>query len=472
MQVPQTREGQALTHCIRLRDQLTQDGIYRSLEELTWRIAPEPFWLTREEYTFIKELGNHLLTFYSSLNKLYFESLKERQPPWISRYLDQGKPDPVITHGQMNRFKQHLPGIIRPDLIPTDQGFIATELDSVPGGIGLTGNLSARYSELGYPVAAGSEGMVNGFAQMIRDISALPGNSCLAIIVSDESGSYRPEMHWLGKRLNDVALCTTVIEPDDIRFTEGGLHVSFDERTVPVDVVYRFFELFDLKNIPKFEHVFDSAKKKKVMITPPLKAYLEEKMAFALFHHPALEPFWKDELDSEAFPLLKKLIPPTWILDPQPVPSHAVIPDLFIQGRPLMNWQELAGITQKERQLVIKPSGFSELAWGSRGVVVGHDLPQQEWSATLDRALTSFPTQPYIIQRFFKGRKYSIFYYDDSTKDLKPMTGRVRLSPYYFVYQGKAELGGILATLCPLDKKLLHGMADAVMVPCAVKNQN
>jgi len=30
------------------------------------------------------------------------------------------------------------------------------------------------------------------------------------------------------------------------------------------------------------------------------------------------------------------------------------------------------------------------------------------------------------------------------------------------------ELGGILATVCPLDKKLIHGMREAVMVPCAL----
>ncbi len=47
------------------------------------------------------------------------------------------------------------------------------------------------------------------------------------------------------------------------------------------------------------------------------------------------------------------------------------------------------------------------------------------------------------------------------------MAGRARLSPYYFVTGGKVELAGILATICPADKKVIHGMKDAVMVPCA-----
>ena len=47
------------------------------------------------------------------------------------------------------------------------------------------------------------------------------------------------------------------------------------------------------------------------------------------------------------------------------------------------------------------------------------------------------------------------------------MRGRVRLCPYYFVSDGNTKLGGILATIVPADKKLIHGMRDAILVPCA-----
>ncbi|HLB94616.1 MAG TPA: hypothetical protein VJK28_00405, partial [Nitrospiria bacterium] len=111
-----------------------------------------------------------------------------------------------------------------------------------------------------------------------------------------------------------------------------------------------------------------------------------------------------------------------------------------------------------------------ELAWGSHGVLVGHDLPQSEWAQALEKALASFSERPYVLQRFYKGKKYTVSYYDEAAHDMKIMPGRARLSPYYFVHDGKAELGGILATVCPLDKKLLHGMPEAIMVPCAVRN--
>ncbi len=49
------------------------------------------------------------------------------------------------------------------------------------------------------------------------------------------------------------------------------------------------------------------------------------------------------------------------------------------------------------------------------------------------------------------------------------MPARVRLCPYYFVYDGEARLGGILATAVSLDKKIIHGMSEAVMAPVAVR---
>ena len=52
------------------------------------------------------------------------------------------------------------------------------------------------------------------------------------------------------------------------------------------------------------------------------------------------------------------------------------------------------------------------------------------------------------------------------------MKARVRLCPYYFIPQGteQVHLAGVLATVCPADKKILHGMKDAIMLPCVAAN--
>ncbi|TAJ98640.1 MAG: hypothetical protein EPO39_17740 [Candidatus Manganitrophaceae bacterium] len=455
-----------------IRGTLIQEGLFKP-EGATaagndlWRIATEPYWITKEELDFLETLGNQLLSFYQAANRLYLDSVHGKVPHWVADYLDQGKPETVVEYGRMNRFKQDLPGIIRPDLIPTEEGMIATELDAVPGGMGLTAGLSVVYAGQGELPVGSTDGMVAGFEWMIRS-QAAEENPLLAIIVSDESKDYRPEMEWLGRALNRRGLRTRVLHPREVHFTEEGLWADMEGKRERIDILYRFFELFDLKNIPKSELILYAAKKKLVALTPPPKAFLEEKSLFALFHHPVLKEFWLRHLGEATVAQLRRIFPKTWIIDPREVPPHAIIPDLTLEGQPVTDFRQLGGATQKERQLIIKPSGFSELAWGSRGVVAGHDHPEEEWKGAIDRALQSFPTTPYILQKFHKGRKGMVRYYDFEGERVVSMEGRARLSPYYFVDGKEAKLGGILATVVSTEKKLIHGMVDAVIAPCAV----
>jgi hypothetical protein len=465
--------AEGIEKCRAVRGSLIEEGLYRpdagsEAGNNLWRIATAPFAITKEELGFLEQLGNQLLSFYQAANRLYLDSVHGRAPGWVAGYLDQGKPEGVIEYGRMNRFKQELPGIIRPDLIPTEEGMVATELDAVPGGIGLTAALSAAYLTQGaLPVGEGDR-MVAGFERMIRS-QAAQENPFLAIVVSDESKEYRPEMEWLGRALNRRGLRTGVVHPREVTFSEEGLWIGEEGKRTRIDILYRFFELFDLKNIPKSELILYAAKKKQVVLTPPPKAFLEEKSLFALFHHPALREFWLRHLGEKTTAQLRKLFPKTWIIDPREVPPHAVIPDLALEDRPVTDFRQLGGATQKERQLIIKPSGFSELAWGSRGVIAGHDHPEEAWKAAIDKALQSFPTTPYILQKFHKGKKVRVDYCDFEEGRTIQMEGRVRLSPYYFVDGKEARLGGILATVVSTEKKLIHGMVDAVMAPCSVK---
>lgn len=460
--------------CLFINDTTPKGGLFTGKREeihpqcnTSWRISPEPFWISQELLDYLEELGNHLLAFYQACNTLYSQSWREIEPRWISEYLEIGKPENVIDYGRMNRFKSDLPMVIRPDILLTKDGKFATELDSIPGGMGFTGNLCQQYSRLGYDIVGGKDGMIEGFAEMIRGISKVDMPT-LTIVVSDESEDYRDEMKWLGKMLNKHGLVTYVVEPWEVTFTENGLLIQVDGVDVPIDVLYRFFELFDLKNIPKTELMIYSMKKRDVIITPPLKSYLEEKMLMAFLHHPVLESFWKNELGEESFDFLRDLFPKTWILDARDIPPNTIIPGLFIDDTPVNNWMDLIPTTKKQRMFALKPSGFSELAWGSKGVFIGHDLSEDDWTEALETALSSFETNPYVLQEFHKGSHHRVEYYDFDSDSMKQMRGRVRLCPYYFVVDDQAKLSGILATICPLNKKLIHGMVDAVMVPCGI----
>ncbi|GIT78145.1 MAG: hypothetical protein Ct9H300mP32_5270 [Verrucomicrobiota bacterium] len=84
------------------------------------------------------------------------------------------------------------------------------------------------------------------------------------------------------------------------------------------DAVYRFFELFDLPNVPAAELLFATAADKRISVTPPPKAFLEEKMLFALFHNRNLAETWRQQLGESFKRTLESLLPQTWVIDPAP----------------------------------------------------------------------------------------------------------------------------------------------------------
>ncbi len=74
-----------------------------------------------------------------------------------------------------------------------------------------------------------------------------------------------------------------------------------------------------------------------------------------------------------------RLVPYTWLVDPAPLPPHGAIPELN-----LTDWRQLKTLSQKERELILKVSGFSADAWGARGVYLGSDLSHADWAAAVD----------------------------------------------------------------------------------------
>lgn len=434
-----------------------------------FRISPEPIFIDRKLYEEIEALGPRLLAFYEAANRLYLQSVRGSQPDWVRDYLERGKSETVLDYQKMRRFRTSLPVIIRPDVIPTDDGLVVSELDSVPGGFGLLAALSRQYARLGYDLVGGADGIVQGFWRAVSGLAEGKEDPLVAVVVSDESDSYRGEMQWLTDALRESGRRAATVHPRDLSFDEEGLYIPDERGRERIDVLYRFFELFDLKNIPKIDLILYAVRKELVRATPPIKSHLEEKLLMALLHHGSLRPFWLEHLGQENYEALRRIFPMSWVMDARPLPPHAVIPGLEIGGRPVVDWTQLKAATQKERELVIKPSGYSPAAWGSRGVRIGHDLSQEEWAQGVDEALASFPTTPHVLQRFHKGRRFDVRYYDFGAREVKPMPSRLRLCPYYFVYDGETHLGGILATAVSLEKKIIHGMSEAVMAPVAVR---
>src|SRR5690606_3208518 len=169
-----------------IREYLVQQGLFGLDTEDVWRLPCRQFPISKEQAGLLEELGQYILAFYQGLNNLYLDSVKGREPRWVQEYLDLGKPHDLLAFGRMNRFKDHLPGVIRPDLILTETGLALTELDSVPGGMGLTGSLSRAYEAEVHEVWQTAEGLVKGFSCMLHTLVQRQAPS-LAFLGSDDA---------------------------------------------------------------------------------------------------------------------------------------------------------------------------------------------------------------------------------------------------------------------------------------------
>ncbi len=437
-----------------IRQQLPTSGLFAGH---SWRISPYPFPLGKKLTKDLEKLGRVLLQFYRATNLLYRKSGEEKLPGWVAALLDQGKPKTLIDLQRHPNLKHELPRVIRPDVLLTEDGFSITELDSVPGGIGLTGWLNQTYDHArkSFPdpagehgdIVGGPRGPIDGFASVFED------RSQVHIVVSEESATYRPEMQWLAEQASAERKFS--VQGDDFDGFQSG------------DAVYRFFELFDLPNVKNAASIFEKAAANEILLTPTPKAFLEEKLVFSLLWNRNLREFWRQELGQGFLRTLQNHIPYTWTIDPSPLPPHAAFPEIG-----LTDWQQLKSLSQKERRLILKISGFAPEAWGARGVHLGSDLSTEDWSEVVDHAIKRFGTNPHILQRFSKPKSVDVRWFDFEQQSLVPMSGRVRLCPYYFVQgrgdQARAKLGGCLATICPADKKIIHGMSDAIMAPCSI----
>src|ERR1039457_6767527 len=200
-----------------VRERLPAEGLFA---EHDWRTSPVPYPLGPALAKEIESLERVLLQFYRAVNLLYRKSAEGKQPEWVARWLDQGKPADLIELQRSQPFKNDVPRVIRPDLLITEHGLSVTELDSVPGGIGLTGWLNQTYSAMGAEVLGGTDGMLRGFASIFGDAATVH------IVVSEEAATYRPEMIWMANQLG-----ASRFRVQDSRFsslTDG-------------DAVYRFF---------------------------------------------------------------------------------------------------------------------------------------------------------------------------------------------------------------------------------------
>ena len=447
-------------------------------ENKTWRLAPRAFPLRAQEKEQLEQIGQACLEFLRAVENLYLKSVEKKSilrnrslvTPWVADYYDRGKPAAIIRRNRSRRAQGMMPPVFRPDLLLTEDGFALTEMDSVPGGIGLTAFLNRIFGEDDPSVIGREDAILDGWYEALRRHVPERHSPLLAIVVSDEAATYRPEMEWLAERLRERGKRVYCLHPEDLIPLGTGLCCAVEGNPEKIDLIYRFFELYDLDHLPHADFLLQAWEEGEVELYPPPKTFQEEKLSLALFHHHLLEDYWRDHLSRSARRVLEAIIPRSWIVDPTPLPPNGVLDGPFVQGRPIHAWTDLTRASQRERSLILKISGFHYSAEGARSVLLGSDCSRDEWAEGLEEAVTRADQHPYIIQEYRKPMRRRHLLYHDGTLS-REEEGRLRICPYYFLTDADTpKLSGVLCTFCPADKKIIHGMSDAAMLPARLDN--
>src|SRR5438874_6580201 len=97
-----------------IRGALPSEGLFADKD---WLISPEAFPVSEKFRAELEQLGHRLFVFQRACNQLYQLSARGKQPGWIARYLDAGKPAELIELARQAVFRNDQPLVIRPDLI-------------------------------------------------------------------------------------------------------------------------------------------------------------------------------------------------------------------------------------------------------------------------------------------------------------------------------------------------------------------
>ena len=179
--------------------------------------------LFRPHVALLEKLGLVLHRFNTACNLLYRQSAAGKAHPWVAPLLDAGKPPELVALSRHDKVKGHVPAVIRPDLILTDDRLrperarLGARRHRPHGVAGGDLHRAGRCR-----CSAGPTACARGFAGILPD-----GD----VLISEESATYRPEMEWLlgAERVKSVEDFSPTGRP-----------------------AYRFFEAFDFPKLEKF----------------------------------------------------------------------------------------------------------------------------------------------------------------------------------------------------------------------------
>lgn len=412
-----------------------QDRVHPE-SRLPFRVSPEPFVLPENVRNSITVYGRAITEYYKACASLLAELPADHR--W-RKYLDHHKPDSMVQS-----LRESIPShiFLRPDFVLTDGDPVVTEIETSPFGLALSHFLNVSYTRVGKNTMVNPDAFPDTFLRETLGTEAKGRHLCFAL--TDYTKKYAGQFAFLADNFRASGVDASVAMVDDLELHDD--EISSNGRRV--DALYRGFYLHEATRDHKVAALLQQAGKR---IFPSCKPQLEEKALMAMLWEPELQSNLQQRLGAN-FTVLQKIIPPTWVLDPQHPPSFPF---------EISSWSDVAKLSRKQRMFVLKTSGFSAQSSWAKGVTFLEKLSQDKCRETINASLADTDNL-YVLQQFRKGTDFTHKYFDFHARAMKEMRGRVRFTPYYAVRDGK--LLTAKATLCE-NTDYIHAMVDSINAP-------
>lgn len=415
---------------------LHQDRIHPE-SKLPFRISSEPFVLPDVLRSSLDGYGRAITDYYKVCDDLYDNLPDDHR--W-KQYLDHHKPHSLLEISKAEQ-GQHI--FLRPDFILTKDEPTVTEIETSPFGIALSHFLNAAYSNARKPTLTHPDVVIDEFIRSMGLDRDQKQSVCL--VLTEYTQRYHGQFEYLASALNTKGINAQVHMLDELTVKDGEISASGKN----FDVLYRGFYLHQALEDSKVAALLQQSQGK---MHPACKPHLEEKALMAILWEEEFQEFLQDRLGDQ-LDVLKKIIPPTWVLDRNRVPSNL--------PHGIQSWQDIAKLSRKQRAFVLKTSGFSSQSSWAKGVTFLEKLSQSNCENTIESALHD-EKDLFVLQEFRKGADFSHEYFDFHQASMKQMNGRVRFTPYFSVHNG--NLLTAKATLCE-NTDYVHAMVDSINVP-------
>ena len=143
------------------------------------------------------------------------------------------------------------------------------------------------------------------------------------------------------------------------------------------------------------------------------------------------------------------------------IPTKIFLPD-YIEKKEV---DRIANTTKNTRPYVLKQSGFSEQAFGGRGVTIGLEESTTRWKERVQSAYSG-KRGLWIIQDYIESWQPEVEYWDKNTDSMVRQRMRLRVLPFFFKIAEEAEIGAVEVNA--RRRRKVHLMNDATSVPAAL----